>query len=232
MPKHKQGLEPMNHPGDRRRHHSPEDERPERGRHHEFGGRRGGPGHHGGGGPHGHGRQDLHSGRKLSSADLQLLLVALLADCPAHGYELIKSLDDRSHGLYVPSPGMVYPALTYLEEIGYATVEIEGARKRYSVTETGRGYYEQNREVATRILADLDRIGAQMAQARQAVESGLVGDDERGPISNELDAARHDIRAAQRKDGPYTDDESRRMAEILTRTAAEIRALLAEPKVK
>src|ERR1700722_4068981 len=50
-------------------------------------------------------------GRKLASVDLQLLILALLADKPCHGYEIIKALDERSKGFYVPSPGMVYPAL-------------------------------------------------------------------------------------------------------------------------
>src|SRR5579863_2576903 len=67
-------------------------------------------------------------GRKLASADLQLLILGLLADKPRHGYEIIKSLDGLSKGFYAPSPGMVYPALTYLEEIGHATVETEGTR--------------------------------------------------------------------------------------------------------
>jgi len=61
---------------------------------------------------------------------------------------------------------MIYPALTYLEEIGLASVETEGARKRYRLTEAGRDHYEQNRDVAAGILSDLERIGAQMAQAR------------------------------------------------------------------
>lgn len=57
-------------------------------------------------------------GRKLASVDLQLLILGLLAEKPRHGYEIIKALDERSKGFYIPSPGMVYPALTYLEESG------------------------------------------------------------------------------------------------------------------
>src|ERR1700723_824874 len=79
-----------------------------------------------GGGPGGRG---FGMGRKLPSADLQLLILQLLAEKPRHGYEIIKALEERSKGFYVPSPGMVYPALTYLEEIGHATVEADGARK-------------------------------------------------------------------------------------------------------
>ncbi len=82
-------------------------------------------------------------GRKLASVDLQLLILGLLAEKPRHGYEIIKALDERSKGFYVPSPGMVYPALTYLEEIGHATVETEGARKLYHITEAGKEHLEE-----------------------------------------------------------------------------------------
>ena len=72
------------------------------------------------------GRGGVGAGRKLNAGDLQLLILALLAEKPSHGYEVIRSLDERSNGYYSPSPGMVYPALTYLEEIGHASVETLG----------------------------------------------------------------------------------------------------------
>ena len=81
-------------------------------------------------------------GRKLASVDLQLLILRLLEEKPRHGYEVIKELDERSKGFYVPSPGMVYPALTYLEEIGHATVEAVGTRKLYSITEAGKQHLD------------------------------------------------------------------------------------------
>ncbi len=71
----------------------------------------------------GMGGRGFGMGRKLGSADLQLLILRLLDEKPSHGYEIIKALDEHSNGFYVPSPGMVYPALTYLEELGFATVE-------------------------------------------------------------------------------------------------------------
>ena len=89
------------------------------------------------------GGRGLGMGRKLASVDLQLLILGLLAEKPRHGYEIIKALDERSKGFYVPSPGMVYPALTYLEEIGHATVEADGARKLYHITEAGKEQLEK-----------------------------------------------------------------------------------------
>ncbi len=76
-------------------------------------------------------------GRKLGSEGFQLVVLALLAENPSHGYELIKVLEERSSGFYSPSPGMIYPALTYLEEVNYATVASEGAKKLYRITAEG-----------------------------------------------------------------------------------------------
>src|SRR5438552_2370681 len=71
----------------------------------------------------GMGGRGFVAGRKLAAGDLQLLILALLERNPRHGYEIIKALGEYSGGFYAPSPGMVYPALTYLEELGFATVE-------------------------------------------------------------------------------------------------------------
>src|SRR5580692_11594332 len=84
----------------------------------------------------GTGGRGFGMGRKLSSGDLQLLILKLLDEKSRYGYEIIKELDERSKGLYVPSTGMVYPALTYLEEIGHATVAVDAARKLYTTTAT------------------------------------------------------------------------------------------------
>ena len=101
--------------------------------HHRFG-------HFAGGftGSMGMGGRAFRAGRRLASGDLQLVLLALLAERPSHGYELIKALEERSGGFYSPSPGMIYPALTWLEEVGYASVAAEGAKKLYSITATGQ----------------------------------------------------------------------------------------------
>src|ERR1700678_942479 len=98
-------------------------------------------------------------GRKLGSSDLQLLILKLLAEKPRHGYEIIKELDERSKGFYVPSPGMVYPALTYLEEIGHATVEVDGTRKLYSITDLGREHLADNVAAADALLTQFGRVG-------------------------------------------------------------------------
>src|ERR1700722_19474753 len=92
-----------------------------------FGGRHGFLGHFGG--LMGGGGRGFRAARMLASGDLQLIVLELLKEKPRHGYDIIKELEERSSGIYTPSPGVVYPALTYLEEMSYAASEAEGNKK-------------------------------------------------------------------------------------------------------
>jgi DNA-binding PadR family transcriptional regulator len=185
-------------------------------------GRRGG--HHGwgrggGGGYWGFGDGGVPGGRKLSSADLQLVILALLAERPAHGYELIKAIEERSGGFYTPSPGVIYPALTYLEEIGHAAVEPQGNRKLYSLVDAGRAYLEANRANADAILDALSRIGGRMDDVREAF-AGFGDIDHKA--ADDLHAARHALKHALARKRGGSPAETRRIIEILRRAAAEI----------
>jgi DNA-binding PadR family transcriptional regulator len=178
-------------------------------------------------GAFGHSGPGFRTGRKLAAADLQLLILALLAEKPSHGYELIKELEERSGGFYSPSPGMIYPALTYLEEIGHATVEAEGTKKLYRITDEGRRYLDQNRAVADAILSELQRIGGKMERIRRVFTGqespGGDEDDAFGPHgSDELRAARRTLKTALHQKRHCSAEEARRIAEILTRAAADI----------
>ena len=198
------------------------------GRHHRhdddgrFPGGPGGPGGFGGRGDDG-----MPRGRKFTSDDLQLLLLAFLAEAPRHGYELIKALEVRSNGFYSPSPGMVYPALTYLEELGYATVEVEGNRKRYALAESGRNYLATNRERVDLMLAKLSHFARKMDSVRRAFagESADESADANGDSNAwlpEFIQARRALKHAllMRTDAPAA--EQRRIAAILARATAEI----------
>jgi DNA-binding PadR family transcriptional regulator len=163
-------------------------------------------------------------GRKLASADLQLLILGLLADKPHHGYEIIKALDERSKGFYAPSPGMVYPALTYLEEIEHATVETEGTRKRYHITELGRRYLDEHRSAADSLFAQFGRVGERMESLRRAMqagEPGIGGEDERHG-SAPLMRARRALKAALADKWDSPAQEQERIAKILQNAAEEI----------
>jgi DNA-binding PadR family transcriptional regulator len=163
-------------------------------------------------------------GRKLASGDLQLLILELLAEKPRHGYEIIKALEERSKGFYVPSPGMVYPALTYLEEIGHATVETEGTRKLYQLTDLGRAYLEEHREEALALFAQFSRVGERLEHMRRIMRSAQGDASEPGEAtwSKTLIRARHAIRSALAEKWNASPEEQERVAEILKRAAREI----------
>ncbi|HWK45579.1 MAG TPA: PadR family transcriptional regulator [Stellaceae bacterium] len=158
-------------------------------------------------------------GRKLGSAELQLVLLALLAERPAHGYELIRLLEERSSGFYAPSPGMIYPALTYLDEIGHAAVTPDGNRKLYSLTEAGRSHLTEHKAQAESILDALARIGGRMEQVREAF-AGLGDADPQ--VADDLHSAKHSLKRALMRMRGCTPDEARRIAKILKDAAAEI----------
>jgi len=158
-------------------------------------------------------------GRKLSSADLQLLLRALLEKAPAHGYELIRALEERSNGFYTPSPGVIYPALKLLENIGHAAFDIDGNRKRFRLTDEGRNYLDANRVGAEAMLEALGRIGGRMQDVRDALAGIQEFDAE---PRDELHEARHALKQALIQARGCTPDQVHRIAEILNQAAREI----------
>jgi DNA-binding PadR family transcriptional regulator len=166
----------------------------------------------------------LTRGRKFSSGDLQLLLLALLANKPAHGYELIKALETRSNGFYAPSPGMIYPALTYLEEIGYVTVTQEGNRKAYHLAEAGQQYLSANQERADLMLAKLTHIARKMDSVRRAYSGDAYDqNDESAPgwIPEFVDARRA-LKHALVKLSDVNPQEQKRIAAILNEATRQI----------
>jgi DNA-binding PadR family transcriptional regulator len=174
----------------------------------------------------GMGGRGFGMGRKLGSADLQLLILRLLDEKPSHGYEIIKALEERSNGFYVPSPGMVYPALTYLEEIGHATVEAVGARKQYHITELGKQQLESNRSAAEALFTQFGRVGERMDRLRRALDAEESGEESsaeharRG--SKDLLQARRDLKVALLDKWNSSREEQQRVAGILKRAAADI----------
>lgn len=194
--------------------------RPHRGGGH-FGGRGRAAGFGGFGGDDGDGK-GFARGRKFSSDDLQLLLLDLINAEPSHGYELIKALQTRSNGFYSPSPGMVYPALTYLEELGYVLVQLEGNRKCYSLSDTGREFLAAHRERVDHMFARLAHIAERMDMVRRAMAGEEPLDPSAGGWLPEFHDARHALRHAL--GNVHSADEQRRITAILQRATAEILA--------
>ncbi len=154
----------------------------------------------------GHGRR----ARPLGQGDLRFLLLHLLSERPRHGYDLIRAVEELTGGAYAPSPGIVYPTLTLLEELGYAEVlETDGARKRYRLTASGREELSANE-------ADVQQI---MRRLAQLAETGTSAVD-----PEVLRASRNVSRALFLRPGRklWTAEQASRVADILDRAAAEI----------
>ena len=167
----------------------------------------------------------LRAARVIASGDLRLIILALLKEKPRHGYEIIKALEEHSSGMYTPSPGMVYPALTYLEEMGHAAVEAEGTKKLYRITEAGAAYLEEHRRSVDETLEQLARFGRRMAHFRrrfaeddeEAEDFADDQDERRGSersewrrVKMEFREIRDDLRAALREKIDATMEEKKR----------------------
>ena len=138
--------------------------------HFEFGGPRGrGWGRQGGGGDDGgrpRGRR-----RMFGSGELRLVLLKLIADEPRHGYDLIRAIEEKTEGQYAPSPGVVYPTLTMLTDMGLIEEQAaEGSRKAFGVTEEGRKHLADNEAEVAALFARLDEAKPQgPRQGRQHI---------------------------------------------------------------
>jgi DNA-binding PadR family transcriptional regulator len=172
------------------------------------------PGQDGGGGDW------FRIGRMFAHGDLKLLTLALIAEQRRHGYELIKLIEEMTVGAYSPSPGVIYPTLTFLEEAGYVTSESEGAKKRYAITEDGRAYLEENRDIADMVLKRLEAVGRRLARRQRAWERFAEDGKE---LPRLVDAALDNLRAAAVKRLEADKDAETSIVEILARAARDVR---------
>jgi DNA-binding PadR family transcriptional regulator len=180
--------------------------------------------HHGHGGRHGRGSMDgddmMRAGRMLAHGDLRLLALALIAEQPRHGYEIIKVLEDKTSGWYSPSPGVVYPTLTYLEEVGYVTAQAQGAKKLYSITDDGRVYLDSNRAFVDAVLKRLAAVGERAGRIRE------TADRDQAPRGSRLvRAAFEDLRDVAVERLRADASAEAKVVEVLARATAELRKL-------
>ena len=97
--------------------------------------------------------------RMFESGELRLVLLKLIADEPRHGYDLIRAIEDLTGGEYAPSPGIVYPTLTLLQDMELIEeAPGEGPRKPFQVTEEGRAYLEERSEEVEALLERLTEL--------------------------------------------------------------------------
>jgi DNA-binding PadR family transcriptional regulator len=91
----------------------------------------------------------------FQKGDLKYVILDLIKDKPRHGYEIIRELEEMSHGLYTPSPGTVYPTLQMLEEMGYATAVERDGRKVYTITEAGLDFLTERKDSADEVRSQM-----------------------------------------------------------------------------
>ncbi len=108
-------------------------------------------------------------GRMFGQGELRLALLALIAENPSHGYELIKAIEEMTGGGYAPSPGAVYPTLQLLEDEGaIEEAEAEGAKKPFAVTDKGRAELESRGEEVEGLMRRLGRHGERTTHVRSS----------------------------------------------------------------
>ena len=165
----------------------------------------GGPGSFFGRGFGGGGR----GSRMFGQGDLRLVLLALVAEKPRHGYDLIRAIEEKFGGAYAPSPGAVYPTLTLLVEQDHLrSEEAGGGKKLYTITPEGLAFLEQNR-------AAVDGVMTRMELAASAFANHSTPD----AVREAMHTLHH---ALHMRRGPWTEGEATRIRTVLEKAAREI----------
>jgi DNA-binding PadR family transcriptional regulator len=176
------------------------------------------------GGRHGFGGGDMiRAGRMLATGDLRLIALALIAEQPRHGYEIIKVLEEKTSGWYSPSPGIVYPTLTFLEEAGYVTAQTEGAKKLYTITDEGRAHLDENRDFVDAVLERIAAIGNKLARVRRRFGGDEDEDRRGGGLPPLVRAALENLREVAGDRLEKDADAEAKLVEILARAAQELK---------
>ena len=145
--------------------------------------------------------------------DLKHVILDLIQDKPCYGYEVIRAIEERSHGLYTPSPGVIYPTLQMLEEMGYASVTEQEEKKVYAITEEGRQFLAERQDLA-------DKVKSRMRDYWHPDNTGVFG-----KMMHEFDGFRGLMRRRLRHADPET---MQRIREVLSKAYQEIETILKE----
>src|ERR1700752_918314 len=138
-------------------------------------------------------RRGRRPGRMFDHGELRLVVLALISERPRHGYEIIKEIEDRVAGTYSPSPGVIYPTLTMLEELGHATVAESGGKKLYTITAEGTAYIDANKAPLDQALRRMQSVNTahgggpapEILRARENLKLALQLREARGPLTDQ-----------------------------------------------
>ena len=107
-----------------------------------------------------HGRGFGMRGPKMFEAGaLRYIVLQMIAEQPRHGYDIIKAIEERLGGGYAPSPGVIYPLLSMLEDLGHVVVAQEGNKKLHTITPEGQVFLDENRGFVKAVNARMSRAG-------------------------------------------------------------------------
>lgn len=161
------------------------------------------------------GRSDPRIERLFDRGDLKYVILDLLREQPRHGYDIIRALEERSSGLYSPSPGSVYPTLQLLEDQGYVSSDQREGKKVYTITDEGRRFLDERTETLAGI------------RARMAAGLGAGSRAEVHALRAEMRELMHSVFTLWRSGGLADADRLRRLREVIARARREIDAIAA-----
>jgi DNA-binding PadR family transcriptional regulator len=148
-------------------------------------------------------------GRMFGPGDLRLLLLALIADKPSHGYDLIRTIEAKFGGSYAPSPGAIYPTLTLLEEQDLVESEaVSGAKKSYAATLVGRQFLAANSDQVKALMTRIDIMAG--AKASEPVPDSVM---------HAIMTLRHAIMSKTRG---WSETEASRIRDIIEKAARDV----------
>jgi DNA-binding PadR family transcriptional regulator len=111
------------------------------------------------------------SRRMFDSGELRLVLLKLIEEQPRHGYDLIREIEGRTGGAYAPSPGVIYPTITMLDDMGMIEERhAEGAKKQFAITIAGQALLTEREAEVEALFARLAEAGAE----RQRTDGGPI----------------------------------------------------------
>ncbi len=149
----------------------------------------------------------------FQKGDLKYVVLDLLKGKPRYGYEIIRALEEQSHGLYTPSPGVVYPTLQMLEEMGYASSQERDGKKVYTITEEGHQFLVERKDLADEVRSHIKHRWSFRNIGRMAM------------VMKEYHALEHVLGRGIRS---LDATKAQRVREILSRAYKEIETILEE----
>ena len=158
----------------------------------------------------------FHGSRRRSSfqkGDLKYIILDLIKDKSRHGYDIIRELEEQSHGLYKPSPGVIYPTLQMLEEMGYARSAEQDGKKVYSITEEGLQFLVKQKDIADSVRSQMKKKWSFRNIGRMAM------------VMKEYHALEHVLSRGFRS---LDSDKTQRIREILVRAYDDIESIIKE----